>query len=170
MHATPTAKTAIATITILPPGKEKRSIGTWAIYPGPSAERIRLAEAKTLGVANVQVRLRRGVPTDLADVSRRIEACCLIEARARGSRPRGTFDQASRWYPDDDERAKCCSSIYPPSRAYPYTLLKHCFSGKHTAAKFGFALTELTEVRRAVKAILATERGAQHATGLADPA
>lgn len=46
-------------------------------------------------------------------------------------RASGKTDSGSRWYPSDEERCSCCEYIRSPSRAYPWSLYKHCHSRKH---------------------------------------
>jgi hypothetical protein len=45
--------------------------------------------------------------------------------------PTGKCDKGNRWYPGDEERASCCDSIREPSRSYPWSFYKHCWSRKH---------------------------------------
>jgi hypothetical protein len=45
--------------------------------------------------------------------------------------PTGHKDNGGRWYPDNDEKCMCCNNIRSPSRAYPWSLWKHCKSKKH---------------------------------------
>jgi len=60
------------------------------------------------------------------------EVAAKYESRQdRSEHPEGTFDDAGRWYPDDDERCECCDYIRSPSRAYPYSLMVHCRTKKH---------------------------------------
>ena len=51
----------------------------------------------------------------------------------RDEHPDGYWDKAGRWYPSEDEEQECCSRIRGPSRAYPYSLMKHCRSREHVA-------------------------------------
>jgi hypothetical protein len=76
-----------------------------------------------------------------------------IARRDRARHPAGRTDNASRWYPADDERCSCCDSIREPSRAYPWSLAHHCRTIPHIAELFG---VDATAIRRAVKAIEAT--------------
>lgn len=46
-------------------------------------------------------------------------------------RPDGRSEKGNRWYPSDSESCPCCSSIRQPSRSYPWSLYKHCFSLTH---------------------------------------
>ena len=50
---------------------------------------------------------------------------------AKVHRASGKTDSGSRWDPSREERCSCCESIRSPSRAYPWSLLKHCHSKKH---------------------------------------
>jgi hypothetical protein len=45
--------------------------------------------------------------------------------------PVGKTDKGGRWFPDDSEECSCCQAIRSPSRAYPWSLWKHCKSSKH---------------------------------------
>lgn len=72
-----------------------------------------------------------------------------LEARkARIHHPRGQFDKASRWLPDDSEWRDCCASIRSPSRAHPFSLMVHCRSAAHVANLFE---VDPTELRREIK-------------------
>ena len=51
--------------------------------------------------------------------------------RSFESYPDGHFDRGGRWYPSEEERCACCEGIRSPSRAFPYSLLKHCSRKKH---------------------------------------
>lgn len=51
--------------------------------------------------------------------------------------PQMFWDNAKRAYPEDDEWCECCDTIRPPSRAYPYSLMKHCRSVEHVAHLHG---------------------------------
>lgn len=56
----------------------------------------------------------------------------LFEYRKRRcSHPNGKFDKGKRWYPSEEEECSCCSRIRSPSRAWPYSLLKHCRTKTH---------------------------------------
>jgi len=52
-------------------------------------------------------------------------------AYSKGEPPRGETDNARRWYPIRQERQACCEQIRDPSRAYPWSLWKHCQSLAH---------------------------------------
>src|SRR5262249_53516360 len=45
--------------------------------------------------------------------------------------PEGTFDEGSRFYPSEKEARDCCETIRAPSRAFPFSLMKHCRTIKH---------------------------------------
>lgn len=36
-----------------------------------------------------------------------------------------------KWYPSVEEYASCCKHVREPSRAYPYSLMRHCRTKKH---------------------------------------
>lgn len=61
----------------------------------------------------------------------------------RAINPDGEFDPKGRWEPSDDERRECCRSIRSPSVKWPYTILKHCRSVEHVAARFAIPATLL---------------------------
>src|SRR5262249_38215916 len=47
--------------------------------------------------------------------------------------PDGTFDEGGRFYPSEKEARDCCETIRAPSRAFPFSLMKHCRTIKHVA-------------------------------------
>lgn len=55
------------------------------------------------------------------------------DRKSRLVNPDGTFDNAGRWYPSDEEKCKCCQSVREPSARYPYSLIKHCRTTNHIA-------------------------------------
>ena len=61
----------------------------------------------------------------------------------RRQHPDGTFDKQGRWYPSDAETQDCCQHIRSPSARYPYSLMKHCRSVGHVAARFGVDIKDL---------------------------
>jgi len=67
----------------------------------------------------------------------------------RSRHPKGTFDNAGRWYPADEEHRECCTSVRSPSRAYPYSYMTHCRSIDHVARLYG---VDVAELRKAVRA------------------
>lgn len=70
-----------------------------------------------------------------------------LERTYLGKHPVGRTDHG-RWNEDSGERAECCRSVRAPSRAYPWSMYKHCFSMKHIACLHG---VEVSEVRGALK-------------------
>lgn len=50
--------------------------------------------------------------------------------------PHGRWDSAGRWYPSSAEHSRCCSSIRQPSRAWPHSLYKHCWTLSHVAVRY----------------------------------
>jgi len=77
------------------------------------------------------------------------EAATEYLARKHGkSRPAGTYDQAGRWYPATGEAKDCCTHVRLPSRAYPYSLLVHCYTLKHVVHLYD---VDAKDVRRCVK-------------------
>lgn len=59
----------------------------------------------------------------------------FVRLRDRADHPKGYFDSAGRWYPED--RLSCCNYIREPSRKWPYSLLVHCRTAKHVAYERG---------------------------------
>jgi hypothetical protein len=51
--------------------------------------------------------------------------------------PDGTFDEGGRFYPSEKEARDCCANIRAPSRALPFSLMKHCRTAKHVAKLYG---------------------------------
>ena len=80
-------------------------------------------------------------------------------ARKRGEKNvKGHFDNAHRFYPDQE--FSCCSSIRQPSRAFPFSLLKHSKTLIHVAnevhySKTGFEFDKenLSYLRTMIKAL-----------------
>jgi hypothetical protein len=70
--------------------------------------------------------------------------------------PLGEFDRGGRWYPYQDERRECCRAIRSPSRAFPYSLLKHCMTLRHVANLYG---VDEGELRRALNQYRKANRG-----------
>ncbi len=66
----------------------------------------------------------------------------------RTEHPAGSFDRAGRWFPADGERCDCCASLRTPSRAFPYSLMLHCRTAAHIAAKYGL---DALEIKREAK-------------------
>ena len=76
-----------------------------------------------------------------------------LARQARESHPKGEFDNAQRFYPSQQEHQDCCDDIRPPSRTYPFSLIKHCRSIEHVANLFEVDVTELRHRVRELKAI-----------------
>ncbi len=76
-----------------------------------------------------------------------------LDRQKRESHPEGSFDNAQRFWPSDEERRDCCDDIRPPSRTYPFSLIKHCRSAEHVANLFGVDVTDLRHRVRELKAI-----------------
>lgn len=53
-------------------------------------------------------------------------------------RQAGSFDRASRWYPDAEYRIPGSFSVRGPSRAWPYSYLKHFYSIKYARLLFTY--------------------------------
>jgi hypothetical protein len=70
------------------------------------------------------------------------------DLRDRRTNPAGHFDSAGRWYPA--HICPKCASVRSPSRAWPYSYLKHCRTADHVASVAG---VDATMVKRVAKAI-----------------
>jgi hypothetical protein len=57
--------------------------------------------------------------------------------------PDGSFDDGGRFYPSEKEVRDCCADIRAPSRAFPFSLMKHCRTAKHVAKLYGISETDL---------------------------
>ncbi len=71
-----------------------------------------------------------------------------IDRQNRNSHPNGKFDNGMRWFPANEEHRSCCNHIRYPSRAYPFSLNKHCRSIEHIANLYSVNTKDL---RKAVK-------------------
>jgi hypothetical protein len=98
---------------------------------------------------------------------------CLEEYLARQNRerhPDGSFDKGGRWYPSEREQRECCAFIRSPSRAWPYSLMKHCRSVEHVAALFDIDPRILRRaVRLAKESASDSEKAKIAAAIMADP-
>ena len=54
-----------------------------------------------------------------------------------GNKPKGYCDRAGRWYPSESEWCPECDSVRKPTRNYPWSIYKHCYSIKHIALSHG---------------------------------
>ena len=66
----------------------------------------------------------------------------------REVRPSGKTDNANRWYPDSTENCACCSRVRSPSRSWPWSLYKHCFTLEHNEHLFKAAHEHVLAVKR----------------------
>ncbi|KVF15192.1 hypothetical protein WJ05_06835 [Burkholderia vietnamiensis] len=64
----------------------------------------------------------------------------------RGEKPAGSYDNASRWWPDKE--FECCALIRSPSRAWPFSKLKHCLSQAHKEALHNAEHRDVLALRR----------------------
>jgi len=71
----------------------------------------------------------------------RAAAQYAVDLDNRSRHPHGSFDNAGRWYPDNE--LECCQSIRSPSRSWPHSLLLHCRTVKHVAAETKYSATLL---------------------------
>jgi len=60
-----------------------------------------------------------------------------LQLKDRKIHPPGEFDNGGRFYLAESEKCDCCRGIRSPSRAYPYSEMKHARTLKHVAQKFG---------------------------------
>ena len=60
-----------------------------------------------------------------------------LKLKNREIHPEGTFDSGGRFYLAESEKHDCYRGIRSPSRAYPYSEMKHARTLKHVAQKFG---------------------------------
>ena len=65
----------------------------------------------------------------------------------RKEHPAGKFDNGGRFY--SSEKFDCCSSIRPPSRAFPYSEMTHCRGYVHIAHKHEVDVKDLRRECRA---------------------
>lgn len=72
----------------------------------------------------------------------------FIARRDRAEHPSGDFDNAKRWWPDDDEDCDCCTYIRTPSRSWPHSLIVHCCTAEHVANLHGVSVKALRRVAR----------------------
>lgn len=68
---------------------------------------------------------------------------------ARREHPSGSFDKASRWFPDAAEQQNCCHLIRQPTRAWPHSLNKHCRTAEHVANLYN---VDAKALRKAINA------------------
>ena len=81
------------------------------------------------------------VPAD-----RQAAALKALADHESGAKPAGSYDNASRWWPD--EEFECCAMIRSPSRAWPFSKLKHCLSLAHKEALHGADHEDVLALRR----------------------
>lgn len=62
--------------------------------------------------------------------------------------PEGSTDNAKRWLPSKAEHRDCCDEVRTPSRAWPWTIYKHCFSLDHKANKFVAKKEHILAIKR----------------------
>lgn len=74
----------------------------------------------------------------------------FIARQNRITHPAGYFDKQRRWYPEQSEKCSCCAGIRTPSVAYPFSLMLHCRTAEHIAAKHG---VDVSDLRRAARAL-----------------
>ena len=76
----------------------------------------------------------------------------FVARELRLHHPDGKFDDGERFYPSEKEWRDCCAGIRAPSRAFPFSLMKHCRTAKHVAKLYGVTEKDLkieaTEVRK----------------------
>ena len=140
-------------IRIVPSGRgRQRAIGHWAIDNKMHPTRVTVATAARLGVKIETVRLPAATSPTVAAAANLVAAACAVVRRCdlRLSRPDGSTDRGGRWYPNKAEENGCCNSIRTPSRAWPWSLYRHCCSAKHVAWGFGLGVADVGPIRRAI--------------------
>jgi hypothetical protein len=65
--------------------------------------------------------------------------------------PDGAFDDGGRFYPSEKEVRDCCAGIRAPSRAFPFSLMKHCRTVKHIAKLYEVSEKDLKAEAEKVK-------------------
>ncbi len=75
----------------------------------------------------------------------------LMGRQDRTRHPEGGVGGGRRWYPSDEEHQSCCSRVRPPSRAWPWSLAKHCRSAQHVANLLDVDVTELRKAANSIK-------------------
>lgn len=86
-------------------------------------------------------------------------ATCFYRRKRRLEHPKGSFDNAQRWYPDDSECFNT-TAIRSPSRQYPYSYLVACRTAKHCAHLSGVdEYTKLVVMRERQFALIAVLAG-----------
>lgn len=80
----------------------------------------------------------------------------FISLRDRHTHPKGSFDNAKRWYPD--EYLPCCSAIRGPSRAFPYSYMTHCRTAAHVANSHGVDVSKLRKAAREIEGPIKNNR------------
>ena len=73
----------------------------------------------------------------------------FLALRDRVTNPPGNFDKAGRWYPD--EYFPCCRNVRSPSRAWPYSELRHARTARHVAARFGVDESAVRKMARQIE-------------------
>jgi hypothetical protein len=63
-------------------------------------------------------------------------------------KPSGQTDNANRWFPDKAERCSCCDQVRSPSRSWPWSLYKHCFTLEHKEHLFKAEHEHVLAVKR----------------------
>jgi hypothetical protein len=72
--------------------------------------------------------------------------------------PEGRCDGAGRWWPASVERAGCCEAIRTPSRSYPWTIYRHCWTLAHVASRYGLQVPELRRLMSVARTLLLSPR------------
>lgn len=81
------------------------------------------------------------IPTD-----RQAAALKALADHQSGVTPAGSYDNASRWFPDKE--FDCCALIRSPSRAWPFSKLKHCLSLAHKESMHNAEHDDVLALRR----------------------
>ncbi len=73
-----------------------------------------------------------------------------INLKNRRTHPDGNFDKQRRWNPSESEYCDCCSNIRRPSGRFPFSLMTHCRSAEHVAARHS---VDAATLKRAAKSL-----------------
>jgi len=80
------------------------------------------------------------------------QAAAEYIARQHTKHPDGRSDNGGRWWPSDAEWQECCNKIRTPSRAWPWSLYKHCHTYGHIAHLFNVKKADLMKAAKEEKA------------------
>ncbi|WP_175992791.1 hypothetical protein [Burkholderia vietnamiensis] len=108
--------------------------------PAKAAKPTKRTEAKPAKLTKHQ-RAWLAIPAD-----RQAAALKALADHQSGEKPAGSYDNASRWFPDQE--FECCAYIRSPSRAWPFSKLKHCLYLAHKEALHNAEHDDVLALRR----------------------